>query len=139
VLLEGVELGVVERRSHAAAYAKGIDTIAGALALAGASDSALAFEERSVVGDTRSSANRLANADHANLVRTSRAAHVQLEAIQRLRAAGALDALETELQDAAGLRLRYPTLPLSQLSARSGISKPSLARRLAAIVALAEE
>ena len=57
---------------------RAIEAIAGALALAGASDAALAFEERAVVGETRSIANRLANADHANLVRTSRAAHRQL-------------------------------------------------------------
>ena len=52
---------------------KGADAIAGALALAGASDLALVFEEQAVVADTKSRANRLANADHANLVRTSRA------------------------------------------------------------------
>jgi DNA-binding protein WhiA len=97
------------------------------------------LEERAVIAATRSQANRLANADHANLVRTSRAAHVQLEAIQHLRAAGELEALDDDLQAAAGLRLRYPTLALSQLAARSGISKPSLARRLAALVTLAEE
>ena len=42
------------------------------------------FEERAVVGATRARANRLANADHANLVRTSRAAHRQAQAVRRL-------------------------------------------------------
>ena len=38
-------------------------------------------------------ANRLANADHANLVRTSRSARRQLEAVERLRAGGDLETL----------------------------------------------
>ena len=40
----------------------------------GASETVLALEERAVVAETRGRANRLANADHANLVRTSRSA-----------------------------------------------------------------
>ena len=42
--------------------------------LMGAAETVLALEERAVVAETRSRANRLANADHANLVRTSRSA-----------------------------------------------------------------
>ena len=136
---EGVTLHTTVRATHVAAYAKGADAVESALAVAGASTTVLALEERAVIAATRSRANRLANADHANLVRTSRAAHLQLEAIQRLRTAGELDTLDDELQAVAGLRLRYPTLALSQLAARSGISKPRLARRLAALVALANE
>jgi DNA-binding protein WhiA len=136
---EGVTLHTTERANHVAAYAKSADIVEAVLALAGASTTVLALEERAVMTGTRARANRLANADHANLVRTTRAAHAQLQAIQRLRAAGDLETLDADLQDAAGLRLRYPTQPLSQLSARSGIPKPSLARRLAAIVALAQE
>jgi DNA-binding protein WhiA len=136
VAADGVELAVVERRSHAAAYAKGIDTIAGALALAGASDSALAFEERAVVGDTRSSANRLANADHANLVRTSRAAHAQLQAIRRLD----LDALPDGLREVAELRVRFPGLSLRELGAkcRPPASKAATHRRLRRLIELAD-
>jgi DNA-binding protein WhiA len=133
---EGVELRVLERPSHAAVYAKGIETIAGALALAGASDTALAFEERAVVGETRSTANRLANADHANLVRTSRAAHRQLEAIRRLD----LERLPEPLREVAELRLRHPSLPLRELAGRCRppASKASVHRRLQKLVRLAE-
>lgn len=136
---EGAELHLLERASHAAAYAKDAETIEWVLALAGASTTVLALEERAVLAGTRAHANRMANADHANLVRTSRAASVQLEAIQRLRAAGTLDSLDADLQDAAGLRVRYPTLPLRELAARSGLTKATLARRLARVVAEAEE
>jgi DNA-binding protein WhiA len=132
----GVELRVVERRAHAAAYAKGIEAIAGALALAGASDTALLFEERAVVGETRSTANRLANADHANLVRTSRAAHAQLQAIRRLD----LDDLPDSLREVAELRVRHPQLSLRDLAARCRppASKASVHRRLRRLVELAD-
>ena len=78
--VEDVRLKVVGRASHAVAYAKGWEEIEGYLVAAGAVDSVLALEERSVVAEMRAEANRLANADHANLVRTARAAREQLEA-----------------------------------------------------------
>ena len=83
------------------AYAKGIDRIAGVLAAAGASEAALALQERAVVGSTRARANRLANADHANLVRSGRAAHAQLEAVRRLERSGRLDSLAPQLREIA--------------------------------------
>src|SRR3954452_443958 len=63
---EGVVMGVVERAGHPAAYVKGRDAIESVLAAAGAGETALLLEEAAVVGETRSRANRLANADHAN-------------------------------------------------------------------------
>ena len=71
-----------------------------------------------MIAAARGEANRLANADHANLVRTSRAAHEQLEAVRSLQAAGALERLPDRLHEIARLRLRYPTLPLRELAAR---------------------
>ena len=67
-----VRLRVEERESHARAYAKGWEEIEGYLLAAGVVDAVLALEERSVVAEMRAEANRLANADHANLVRTAR-------------------------------------------------------------------
>ena len=76
----------LERRHHAVAYAKGHEPIGDLLAIAGAGRTALVLEEHAVVAATRARANRLANADEANLVRTARAAHRQLEAIRSLDA-----------------------------------------------------
>jgi DNA-binding protein WhiA len=134
---EGVTLGIVERARHVAVYAKGADAVESLLVLAGGTDLVLALEERAVMGATRAHANRLANADHANLVRTSRAANAQLDAIHRLQSRK--EPLSPELEATAGLRLRYPTLPLRELAARSGVPKPTLARRLAQLVLLASE
>ena len=59
------------------------------------------FEERAVVGATRARANRLANADHANLVRTSRAAHEQLRAVAGASRDGRLDRAAAPLREVA--------------------------------------
>src|SRR5579884_1798882 len=81
---DGLPLRVLDRRAGAIAYAKGSETIADLVALAGASETALRFDEHAVVAATRADANRLANADEANVVRTTRAAHAQLQAIRAL-------------------------------------------------------
>jgi DNA-binding protein WhiA len=138
---EGLELHVVDRRGHSAAYAKGLDTIAGLVAAAGASETALALAERAVVGETRSRANRLANADHANLVRAGRAAHLQLRAVRRLQRTGRLDDLSPPLREIAELRLRHPSLSLRELGqkCRPPATKATAHRRLLKILHLAEQ
>ena len=125
---EGVDLAVTTRASHAAAYAKSWEAIESLLAVMGASETVLALEERSVLAETRGRANRLANADHANLVRTSRTARRQLEAIAHLD----LDDLPGPLRQAAELRLGYPTESLRELAARADppATKAALHRRL---------
>jgi DNA-binding protein WhiA len=134
-----VSLGVLDRRRHAVAYAKGWETIESLLALMGAREIVLALEERAVVAATRAQANRLANADHANLVRTSRAAQAQLEAAKRLRADGRLERLPASLREAGELRLRYPTDSLRELAVRAvpGASKAAMHRRLRRLEELA--
>jgi cell division protein WhiA len=129
-------LTIAERRTHALAYAKGHDAIRDLLAAAGAGGVALRLEEHAVVAATRAHANRLANADEANLVRTVAAAHRQLEAIRTV----GVDALPPELAEIAELRLRHPTASLRELAAkaRPPLTKAAAQRRLQAIVGLVE-
>ena len=136
---EGVELRVADRGRHAIAYAKGADAIEGVLALAGAGRAVLVFEESAVMAATRSRANRLANADHANLVRTSRAAHEQLSAINLLRRTGDFDQLPPELQEIGELRELHPTFSLRELALRCDppATKAAAHRRLQKLQQLA--
>ena len=138
---EGIELAVAARESHAVTYAKSWEAIESLLALMGAAEAVLILEERAVVAGTRERANRLANADHANLVRTSRSARRQLAAVERLRADGELEDLPDALREAAELRLRHPAASLRELSARTDprASKAALHRRLRALEELAED
>ncbi|HUG64407.1 MAG TPA: DNA-binding protein WhiA [Gaiellaceae bacterium] len=134
--IENLELAASDRATHSVAYAKSWEGIESLLAVMGAAETVLALEERSVVAETRGRANRLTNADHANLVRTSRSARRQLEAIGRLD----LDALPDPLREAAELRLRHPTESLRELAARADppATKAALHRRLRRLEELAE-
>jgi hypothetical protein len=133
---EGVELKTLVRASHAAAYAKAGESIADLLALAGASESALRLDEHAVVAATKSDANRLANADEANVKRTVRAAQQQLEAIKRLD----VEALPRKLNEIATLRLRHPSDSLSELAerCRPPITKAAAHNRMSTLNRLAE-
>ena len=132
---EGMELKVIERRTHAAAYAKAGETIADLLAVAGAGDTALRLDEHAVVAATRSDANRLANADEANVKRTVQAAQEQLEAIGQLD----LDVLPKRLQEMARLRLKHPALSLAELAkkCKPPITKAAAHHRMAVLRRLA--
>jgi hypothetical protein len=128
------------RRNHAFAYLKGLETVAELLAFLGAHETALRLEETAVVGATRARANRLTNADHANIRRASRAAGDQLRAIERLRSDGRLEMLAPELREIAALRTRHRTLSLRELALRCSppATKASAQRRLGRLRRLAE-
>ena len=95
----GVRMRVIDRESHSAAYAKSWEAIEGYLSVAGATAIVLSLEERALVAGLRAEANRLANADHANLVRQSRSASAQLDAARALLESGVARAA---CADAAG-------------------------------------
>jgi DNA-binding protein WhiA len=132
----GATVAVAARRGHSVAYAKGHEAIAGTLAAAGAGDTVLALEEHAILASLRADANRLANADEANLERAARAAHRQLEAIRSV----GLDSLPAELVEIAELRLRHPSASLGELAAkaRPPLSKSAVHRRLQAVTRLLE-
>ena len=133
---EGVPLATLERRSHAVAYAKSTETIADLLAVAGASETALRLDEHGVIAATRAEANRLANADGANVKRTVDAAREQLAAIEQLE----VDALPDKLHEIAVLRRRHPSLSLTELATkcRPPITKAAAHSRMATLKRLAE-
>src|SRR5262249_15439264 len=136
----GVAARVRGRRDAGGSMGRGREPSAAAVALAGASDAALELDERGVVGEIKAGANRLTNADHANLVRTSRAAHEQLEAVRTLEREHRLDELSPGLREAAELRRRHPSLPLRELGlkCRPAASKASVHRRLQKLIEFAQ-
>ncbi len=133
---EGIALKTIERRTHTAAYAKSGEAIADLLAVAGASETALRLDEHAVVAATRSEANRLANADEANVKRTVLAAQRQLEAIRQLD----VDRLPPKLREIAVLRVKHPALSLADLAerCRPPISKAAAHHRMAELARRAE-
>jgi cell division protein WhiA len=133
---EGVLLQTAERRTHALAYAKSGEAIADVLAVAGASETALRLDEHAVVAATRAHANRLANADEANVKRTVLAAREQLAAIRELD----VEALPQRLEEIARLRVKHPSLSLAELAAkcRPPITKAAAYQRMVELRRLAQ-
>ncbi len=98
---ENVPLSVRDRERFAIAYTKSVEALTDFLALISATETALGLREASVIAAARGDANRRTNADHANLVRATKAAHAQIAAIRRLEASGRMDGLSNELVEAA--------------------------------------
>jgi DNA-binding protein WhiA len=134
---DGVRLAVHQRSGHALAYAKRLETISDLLAELGAQEAALRLAEAGVMANVRESANRFANADAGNLGRQIRAAREQLDAIAALRGSGRLAGLSEPLLEAAELREAHPELSLADIAEAAALPKPTLARRLRALVELA--
>ncbi len=133
---EGIPLRTLQRRTHAVAYAKASETIADLLAVAGASETALRLDEHAVLAGTRAEANRLANADEANVKRTVQAAREQLAAIEQLE----LERLPTKLREIATLRKKHPSLSLTELASkcRPPITKAAAHHRMTVLKQRAE-
>jgi hypothetical protein len=131
---EGVAMAVARRSSHAAAYVKSKAAIRDLLALMGAHDAVLAFEEAAVIAGTRERANRVTNFDRANLARLGGAARMQRDAIAALDLAN----LDVRLRQVAELRLRHPHLSLAELGrrARPPLPKSTVAGRMRTLTAL---
>jgi DNA-binding protein WhiA len=134
VAREGIAMAVTPRASHAAAYTKSKPAIRDLLAVMGAHDAVLAFEEAAVIAATRERANRVTNFDHANLARLGGAARAQRDAIAALD----IDRLDARLRQVAELRLRHPHLSLAELGrrARPPLPKSTVAGRMRALTAL---
>lgn len=132
---------LAERDRNVACYGKRSQTAADLLAVLGAHEGCLRWEEHAVLGTVRESANRLANCDEANARRAAAAAARQAAAARRLMAASAWAALPAALREVAELRLRYPYLSLQELAGRANppLSKSALNHRLRRLAGLAGE
>jgi len=132
---------LAERDRNVACYSKRSQTAADLLAVLGAHEACLRWEEHAVLGTVRENANRLANCDEANARRAAAAAKRQAADARRLMASSAWAALPDSLREVAELRLSYPYLSLRELAGRAHppLSKSALNHRLRRLAALAGE
>jgi DNA-binding protein WhiA len=142
-LLARLELpfSLTSRDRNVACYTKRGQTAADLLAILGAHDSRLRWEEHAVLGTVRESANRLANCDAANARRAASAGGRQAALLSELMASPAWRDLPAQLRDIAELRVEYPYLSLTELAelADPPLSRSALNHRLRRLVALAGE
>jgi cell division protein WhiA len=130
---------LTSRERNVACYSKRGQTAADLLAILGAHDSCLRWEEHAVLGTVRESANRMANCDAANARRAASAGARQAALLSELMASPVWQGLPAQLRDVAALRVEYPYLSLTELAelADPPLSRSALNHRLRRLVALA--
>jgi DNA-binding protein WhiA len=132
---------LTSRERNVACYTKRGQTAADLLAVLGAHDSCLRWEEHAVLGTVRESANRLANCDAANARRAAVAGRRQAELVRGLMASPVWDEVPPQLREVAALRVEYPYLSLTELAALTDppLSRSALNHRLRRLADLAGE
>jgi cell division protein WhiA len=140
-LLARLELpfGLVVRERNAACYTKRSETGAGLLAVLGAHDACLRWEEHEVLGRVRERANRLANCDAANARRAAETGERQAAVVRRLMSSAGWAALPAALREAGELRVAFPYLSLQDLGDKASppLGKSALNHRLRRLLAIA--
>jgi DNA-binding transcriptional regulator WhiA len=106
------------------------DAVADLLAALGATRAFLTFDDRRLRRQLRGEANRLANADAANLTRIARSAGTQVDAIEVAVGRAGWDIFDAEGREAALARLANPSASLSELAELLGVPRTTLHRRL---------
>ena len=98
--------------------------------------SLFAFFDASVKKDLRNIENRATNCVAKNILKSVETAAAQINAIEALMAAGALDELSAELRTTARLRRDNPDISLSELALMHipPLSKSGLNHRLSKII-----
>ncbi len=128
------------RKNKPVLYYKASESIEDVLSFIGATKAALEIISAKVMSDVRNTANRICNAETANLDRAARAAAEQCEAIKIIQKHGAMHNLNAELRECAELRLANPDMSLAQLREllREPVSKSGLNHRFKKLSEIAE-
>jgi hypothetical protein len=126
------------RRGRGVVTLKRVEDVITLLRRMGASATVLDLEARLVTRQLQGHLNRVINAEGANLVRSVRAAHRQLEAIETLERDGRLMSLAATDRAVAVARIDAPEASLTELAARTGMARSRVQRALERMVALAE-
>ncbi|WHZ31091.1 DNA-binding protein WhiA [Desemzia incerta] len=137
----GLNARKISRRNGYITYLKEAEKIADFLAIIGATNAMLKFEDIRIVRDMRNSVNRLVNCENANMNKTIDAASKQIENILYLDEVIGLDNLPDKLKEIALVRVANPDVTLKELGdlVPSGkISKSGINHRLRKLNEMAE-
>ena len=106
------------------------DVVADLLAALGATRAFLTFDDRRLRRQLRGEANRLANADAANLARIARSAGAQVDAIEQAVGTDGWDVFTHDLREVALARIANPSASVTELAELLGVPRATLHRRL---------
>lgn len=132
---------IIQKDKEYMLYLKDGEEISEFLALIGANNSVIKFEEVRVLKETRNDINRLVNCETANLNKTINTSVKQIEDIKLLQRKDKFNSLPETLKEMAQVRLENPDMPLSELGKQLSkpIGKSGVNHRLKKISAIADE
>lgn len=143
ILLEnfGLQAKTTKKGNGYITYIKDSEDIVNFLALIGANNAVLRFEETRVLKEARNNVNRLVNCETANLNKTLEAAKNQIQAIKFLKIKGNFNKLTEELQEIAEIRLKNPDLSYEEIGKmlKKPLSKSGVNHRLSKIIQISKE
>lgn len=128
----------MRRKERHIVYVKG-DEVAGFLALIGANNAALAFENVRAERDFRNYVNRSSNCETANIGKTVNASAEQRRKIELIETHMGIKSLPAPLYEAALLRMNHPDATLQELADMAEIGKSGMNHRLLRLMRIAEE
>lgn len=122
-------------------YIKDSEDIVNFLALIGANNGVLRFEEERVLKEARNNVNRIVNCETANLNKILSASNAQINAIKELKRKRKFNMLTDELKEIAELRLKNPDLSYEEIGKllQKPLSKSGVSHRLSKIIKISEE
>ena len=134
-------LGITVKIFQTSIYIKEGEEISKFLALIGANQAVMKFEDIRIKKEMRGRVNRLVNCKTANLSKTINASVEQISAIKKLQETGNFRKLDDNLKEIALLRLENPDMPLIELGKllKNPIGKSGVNYRLKKITEIANE
>lgn len=132
---------IIKKENEYMLYLKDGEEISEFLALIGANNSVIKFEEVRVIKETRNDINRLVNCETANLNKTINAAVKQIEDIKLIKKKNKFNSLPEGLKEIADIRIENPDVSLVELGKllKEPIGKSGVNHRLKKISSIAEE
>lgn len=136
----GISVRLAVRKESLILYIKDAEQIASFLSVVGAHQSLLHYEDVRVMKEMKNRVNRQVNAELANVAKAADAAARQVEALERLRAAGGFQRLSDPLREMAELRLSHPDASLKELGemCHPPVGKSGVAHRMRQLMSQAE-
>lgn len=137
----GLASRILERKDRVITYIKDGDQVSDLLALMGASQSVLAFEDARALKDIRNYVNRRVNFETANLNKTAAASVKQLRNIELIESRLGLESLPQKLREVALLRRENPEASLEEIgqSLDPPVGKSGVSHRFKKIEKVAKE
>ena len=132
---------IINKNKEYMLYIKDGEEISNFLALIGANNSVLRFEEVRVIKETRNEINRMVNCETANLNKTINASVKQIEDIKFIKKMKKFNSLPDNLKEIAEIRLKNPDMALAELGKQleKPISKSGVNHRLKKISEIAND